>query len=175
VRGDGPIAGRRSSHVIPVMPRRAVLRLSGRDVPFQAGKFCAHAELPPRTTSLKRENGADFGPVSRWVVLRVGLPDGPACYAAPAMYRATRPHARHCSVTCERGGGGKSSGVRSICPEHDGQLSGEPFRSLAIKWSACTGLYVAGRGLRIGPPESFRTTRSSRRRAALMNSNLQSA
>ena len=70
------------------------------------------------------------------------------------MYRATRPHSRHCNVTCERGGGGKSSGVRLICPEQDGQLNGEPFRSFAIRWSACTGLYVAGRGLRIGPPGS---------------------
>ena len=34
-------------------------------------------------------------------------------------------------------------------PEQDGQLSGEPVRSLAIKCSACAGLYVAGRGLRI--------------------------
>jgi hypothetical protein len=34
-------------------------------------------------------------------------------------------------------------------PEHDGQLSGEPVRSLAIKCSACAGLYVAGRGLRM--------------------------
>ena len=160
MRGDWPIAGRRSSHVIPVMPRRAVLRLSGRDVPLQSGKFCAHGELQPRTTSQNARTGPKSAP-SRggWRCVSVFL-DGPACYAAPAMYRATRPHARHCRVTCERGGGGKSSGVRSICPEHDGQLSGEPFRSLAIKWSACTGLYVAGRGLRIGPPESFRSTRS---------------
>ena len=159
MRGDGP---NRRPPLVPRDPcdapsRRAAALGAGRTP--QAGKFCAHEELPSRTTSQKRENGAEIGPVSRWVTLCVGLPDGPACYAAPAMYRATRPHARHCSVTCERGGGGKSSGVRAICPEHDGQLSGEPFRSLAIKWSACTGLYVAGRGLRIGPPESFRSTR----------------
>ena len=33
-------------------------------------------------------------------------------------------------MTCARGGGGVCSGVRSMDPEHDGQLSGEPFRSL---------------------------------------------
>jgi len=69
--------------------------------------------------------------------------------AAPAMYRASRPHARHRSVTWQRGGGGKSSGVRSIWPEQDGQLSGAPVRSLAIRWRACAGLNVAGLGLRI--------------------------
>ena len=42
-----------------------------------------------------------------------------------------------------------SSGVRSIWPEQDVQLSGEPVRSLAIRWSACAGLNVAGLGLRI--------------------------
>ena len=41
------------------------------------------------------------------------------------------------------------SGDRSIFPEHEGQLRGEPVRSLAIKCSACAGLYVAGRGLRM--------------------------
>jgi hypothetical protein len=41
-----------------------------------------------------------------------------------------------------------SLGVRSMEPEHDGQLSGVPERSLAIRFSACAGLYVAGRGLR---------------------------
>lgn len=70
-------------------------------------------------------------------------------YAAPAMYRANRPHARQRSVTWQRGGGGKSVGVRSIWPEQDGQLSGDPVRSLAIRWSACAGLNVAGLGLRI--------------------------
>jgi hypothetical protein len=44
-------------------------------------------------------------------------------------------------------------GDRSMFPEHDGQLSGEPVRSLAIKCSACAGLYVAGRGLRMTPPK----------------------
>lgn len=34
-------------------------------------------------------------------------------------------------------------------PEQEGQLRGEPVRSLAIKCSACAGLYVAGRGLRM--------------------------
>lgn len=70
-------------------------------------------------------------------------------HAAPAMYRANRPHARQRSVTWQRGGGGKSVGVRSIWPEQDGQLSGDPVRSLAIRWSACAGLNVAGLGLRI--------------------------
>lgn len=60
-----------------------------------------------------------------------------------------RPHDVHRSVTCECGAGGVSDGERSIFPEHEGQLSGEPVRSLAIKCSACAGLYVAGRGLRI--------------------------
>ena len=36
-------------------------------------------------------------------------------------------------------------------PEQDGQLSGEPVLSLAMRFSACAGLYVAGRGLRIRP------------------------
>ena len=40
-------------------------------------------------------------------------------------------------------------GSRSIGPEHDGQLRGEPVRSLAIKCNACAGLYVFGRGLRM--------------------------
>lgn len=40
-------------------------------------------------------------------------------------------------------------GSRTMSPEHDGQLSGMPFRSCEISWSACAGLYVAGRGLRI--------------------------
>src|SRR5690242_6989619 len=69
--------------------------------------------------------------------------------AAPAMYLAKRPHSRQRSVTWQRGGGGKSVGVRSIWPEQDGQLSGAPVRSLAIRWRACAGLNVAGLGLRI--------------------------
>src|SRR5215207_6035314 len=36
--------GRRSSHVIPVMPRRAMLRLSGRDVPLERASF-VHTEV----------------------------------------------------------------------------------------------------------------------------------
>ena len=42
-----------------------------------------------------------------------------------------------------------SVGVRSIAPEQDGQLNGVPVRSFAIRFNACAGLYVAGRGLRI--------------------------
>lgn len=43
-------------------------------------------------------------------------------------------------------------------PEHDGQLSGDPVRSLAIRWSAWAGLYVFGRGFRIEDlPELQRT------------------
>ena len=70
------------------------------------------------------------------------------------MYRATRPHDVQRSVTCECGAGGVRDGSRSILPEHEGQLSGEPVRSLAIKCSACAGLYVAGRGLRMTPPKT---------------------
>lgn len=73
----------------------------------------------------------------------------PTDQAAPAMYRATRPHEMHFSVTCECGVGGMIDGERSIFPEQEGQLRGEPVRSLAIKCSACAGLYVAGRGLRM--------------------------
>lgn len=65
------------------------------------------------------------------------------------MYRATRPHEMHFNVTCECGVGGMIEGDRSMFPEQEGQLSGEPVRSLAIKCSACAGLYVAGRGLRM--------------------------
>jgi hypothetical protein len=36
-----------------------------------------------------------------------------------------------------------------MLPEHDGQLSGDPVRSLEISVSAWAGLYVSGRGLRI--------------------------
>jgi len=45
------------------------------------------------------------------------------------------------------------SGVRSIAPEHDGQLSGEPVLSLEIRFSACAGLKVTGLGFRICPPQ----------------------
>jgi len=31
----------------------------------QAGKFCAHVDLQPRTPVPERENGAEIGPVSR--------------------------------------------------------------------------------------------------------------
>lgn len=80
----------------------------------------------------------------------------PLSQAAPAMYLASRPHVRQRSVTWQRGGGGKSFGVRSICPEQDGQLSGDPVRSLAIRWSACAGLNVAGLGLRMLLPRDCR-------------------
>jgi hypothetical protein len=36
-----------------------------------------------------------------------------------------------------------------MLPEQDGQLSGDPVRSLEISVSAWAGLYVSGRGLRI--------------------------
>ena len=74
-----------------------------------------------------------------------------ADHAAPAMYRATRPQFAQRSVTCDRGGGGVISGSRLIFPEHEGQLRGAPFRSLAMSCSACAGLYVAGRGFRMRP------------------------
>ncbi len=54
-------------------------------------------------------------------------------YAAPAMYRANRPQRVHRSVTCDLGGGGTRVGSRSIGPEQDGQLNGEPLRSLAMR------------------------------------------
>ena len=54
-------------------------------------------------------------------------------YAAPAMYRANRPQLRQRRVTWERGGGGVCVGSRSIGPEHEGQLSGRPLRSLAMR------------------------------------------
>ncbi len=78
------------------------------------------------------------------------------------MYRAVLPHAVHLSVTCERGGGGKRLGSLSIFPAQEGQLRGEPVRSLAMRCSACAGLYVAGRGLRIGTPRLERITRGGK-------------
>jgi hypothetical protein len=70
-------------------------------------------------------------------------------YAAPATYFAIRPHVVHVNVTCARGAGGKFRGSRLMLPEQDGQLSGDPVRSLEISVSAWAGLYVSGRGLRI--------------------------
>ena len=160
VREGRVLSGHRSCHMIPVMPRRANFSALGAGRSLQSGKFCAHSEVRSAELALHRcqqetvgairnaIRGRSLGPVLQVIYCHRQCP-----YAAPAMYRARRPHSRHCKVTCERGGGGKSSGVRSICPEQDGQLNGEPFRSFAIRWSACTGLYVAGRGLRIGPPE----------------------
>jgi hypothetical protein len=55
-----------------------------------------------------------------------------------------------------------SLGVRSMEPEHDGQLSGVPVRSLAIRFSACAGLYVAGRGLRIQSSSTAKQTRMTK-------------
>lgn len=61
-----------------------------------------------------------------------------------------RPHEAQVSVTCDRGGGGTCIGSRSNEPDpHDGQLRGDPLRSVAMRWRAWAGLYVAGRGLRI--------------------------
>src|ERR1700690_3736342 len=40
-----------------------------------------------------------------------------------------------------------------MAPEHEGQDSGDPFRSLAMRFRACAGLYEAGRGLRMDSPE----------------------
>ena len=45
-----------------------------------------------------------------------------------------------------------SVGVRSMGPEQDGQLSGVPVLSFAIRFSACAGLYVDGLGLRMYTP-----------------------
>jgi hypothetical protein len=58
------------------------------------------------------------------------------CYAAPAMYFANRPQFVQRSVTWQRGGGGLSFGSRSIEPEQDGQDSGVPLRSFAMRFSA---------------------------------------
>ena len=55
-------------------------------------------------------------------------------------------------VTWLRGGGGESPGSFSISPEQEGQESGDPLRSLAIRFNACAGLYEAGRGLRMLSP-----------------------
>ena len=40
-------------------------------------------------------------------------------------------------------------------PEQDGQLSGDPVRSLAMRLRAGAGLYVFGRGLRMGTSWGF--------------------
>ena len=94
-------------------------------------------------------------------------PAGARRQAAPAMYRAIRQHSLHRSVTCDRGAGGNRFGVRSIVPEHEGQLSGLPLRSLAIRCSACAGLYVAGRGLRMNPPRTAERIRADGARFAV--------
>ena len=73
--------------------------------------------------------------------------------AAPAMYLANRPQLVQRNVTCARGSGGIWEGSRSMGPEQDGHLSGVPARSLVMRWSACAGLYVFGRGLRMTPPD----------------------
>jgi hypothetical protein len=52
-------------------------------------------------------------------------------------------------------------------PEQEGQLRGDPVRSLAIRCSACAGLYVAGRGLRI-ESSKLETDRSTRLRGWMM-------
>ena len=44
------------------------------------------------------------------------------------------------SVTCDMGRGGEMSGDRWMLPEQDGQLRAVPFRSFAIRCSACAGL-----------------------------------
>jgi len=44
-------------------------------------------------------------------------------------------------------------GSRSIGPEHDGQLSGRPLRSLEMRCRAWAGLYVFGRGFLMLPPD----------------------
>jgi hypothetical protein len=42
-------------------------------------------------------------------------------------------------------------------PEHDGQLSGDPLRSLLIRKRAWAGLYAFGRGLRMSSPVTANT------------------
>ena len=105
-------------------------------------------------------------------LLQLSAP-GEGRQAAPAIYRATRPHISHRSVTWLRGGGGIRAGSRSNCADaQDGQTSGIPVRSLAIRFSACAGLYDAGRGLRMYPPNCGPFGRSSANANGLLqNSN----
>ena len=56
-----------------------------------------------------------------------------AAPAALAMYLAVRLQLRHRSVTCDMGAGGYCPGSRSMGPEHEGQLSGPPDRSLLMR------------------------------------------
>jgi hypothetical protein len=94
-----------------------------RNVRSGVGKFCA------RDASLgKSSDGRRYIPPERT--------PAKAVQAAPAMYRAKRPQLVQRSVTCERGGGGISPGSRSMGPEQDGQLNGEPVRSLEMRLSA---------------------------------------
>ena len=93
-----------------------------RNVRSGVGKFCA------RDASLGKSSDGRRHPA--------GTTPANAGQAAPAMYRANRPQLVQRSVTCERGGGGISPGSRSMGPEQDGQLNGEPVRSLAMRFSA---------------------------------------
>jgi len=49
------------------------------------------------------------------------------------MYFAVLPQLLQRSVTWDIGAGGYFAGSRSMDPEHEGQLSGMPDRSLLIK------------------------------------------
>jgi hypothetical protein len=140
-------------------------RTSGRF--WKTGASFVHGVTPgsrPRAIHFATTSGR-VGELANWIVVGALL-DDQSDQAAPAMYRATRPHVRHLSVTWDRGGGGNCPGLRSIGPEHDGQLSGEPVRSFAIRFNACAGLYVAGRGLRITPSSTANSTGRRRRRFA---------
>src|SRR5438105_3437327 len=87
------------------------------------------------------------------------------------MYLAKRPQLVQRNVTCARGSGGIWEGSRSMGPEQDGQLSGVPVRSLVMRWSACAGLYVFGRGLRMTPPDGCCFRRGSRSGVSPLNGN----
>jgi hypothetical protein len=90
-------------------------------------------------------------------------------HAAPAMYFATRPHFEHRRVTWERGGGGTCCGSRTICPEQDGQESGDPVRSWEMSCRACAGLYVAGRGFRMRDLHEYTTNHPDGRVGSVRN------
>ena len=67
-----------------------------------------------------------------------------------------------------------AAGSRTIEPAQEGQLSGVPARSFAIRCSACAGLYEFGRGFRIPTPVGVRDPRSYERAAgSLRKSNPQ--
>lgn len=114
--------------------------------------FRPHDNRRSARTTCCGYNGASF------VQLRVGLSRWPTRYSggagrvrdissgAPAT-AATEGDVRHRSR-------GYLAGSRSMTPEHEGQFNGPPRRSPLMRFRACAGLYVFGRGLRIDPPNA---------------------